>query len=71
MKGLINSTVLICFSLLIFSCSQPNEIDKPVEKAKPKYSIPDSIIYKSNQVIISKVGLAFFQFIHQTRFKQL
>lgn len=60
MKGLRNLTALICFALLIFSCSQPNEIDKPVEKAKQKYSIPDTVIYKSNMVIISKVGQAFF-----------
>ena len=60
MKGVRNLTVLIFSALFIFSCSQPNEIDKPVEKAKAKYSIPDSVIYKSNLVIISKVGRAFF-----------
>jgi hypothetical protein len=52
--------ILICFALSLFNCSQPNELDKPIEKNKKNYSIPDSIIQKSNMVIISKVGQTFF-----------
>lgn len=52
--------VLFCFGLLFFNCSQPNELDEPIEKKLSKYSIPDSIIHKSNMVIISKVGQPFF-----------
>lgn len=52
--------ILFYLALLLFNCSQPNELDVPVDNNKPKYSIPDSIIYKSNSIIISKVGQEFF-----------
>ena len=52
--------VLVCFTLLLFNCTQTNELTPPIEKVKQKYSIPDSIIHKSNMIIISKVGQTFF-----------
>ncbi|MBI5418282.1 hypothetical protein HZA55_10135 [Candidatus Poribacteria bacterium] len=52
--------ILICLALLLFNCSQPNELDEPIEKDKQNYSIPDSIIQKSNMIIISRVGQKFF-----------
>jgi len=60
MNGLKNNVILICFALMLFNCSQPSELREPVEKIVSKYSIPDSIIHKSNMIIISKVGQIFF-----------
>lgn len=60
MNVLKDYIILMCFALLLFNCSQPNELEEPIEKDKQKYSIPDSIILKSNMVIISRVGQKFF-----------
>lgn len=60
MKEIKYSIILICFALLLFNCSQPNALEEPIEKAKQIISVPDYIIYKSNSVIISKVGQKFF-----------
>lgn len=47
----------ICFSLLLINCAQINE---PPEKNLSNYPIPDSIIHKTNMIIIIKVGQKFF-----------
>jgi hypothetical protein len=60
MNGLKNIIILVGFALMLFNCSQPSELREPVEKKMSKYSIPDSIIHKSNMIIISKVVQIFF-----------
>lgn len=50
--------ILLSIIFLIIQCSQPNDVED--KKAAMKYAIPDSIIKKMNNVILSKVGQKFF-----------
>ena len=55
--------LLVLLVLLLVSCSQHNDLVESNELNEPtnsKFSIPDSIITKSNFIIVSKVGQEFF-----------
>jgi len=63
MRTLKNYIAFVLLVLLLVSCSQHNDLVESNglnEPTNSKFSIPDSIITKSNFIIASKVGQAFF-----------